>query len=51
MGLIMTSSHSYAQVQDVPKLPGDNGEVPVSEWRGWPFDSYCEFFSLLDVKN
>ena len=35
-------------VQDDPKLLGDSGEVPISEWSGWRFDSRCEIFSLLD---
>ena len=38
-------------VCDDPKLLGDSGEVPISEWSGWLFDSYYEIFSLLDGKN
>jgi hypothetical protein len=38
----------FRSVQDDPKLPDDNGEVPNSEWSGWQFDSRCEIFSLLD---
>ena len=34
--------------RDDPKLPGDSGEVPISEWNGWRFDSRFEIFSLLD---
>jgi len=34
-----------------PKLPGDSGEVPIFEWSGWRFDSYCAIFSLLDQKE
>ena len=37
--------------RDDPKLPGDSGGVPVSEWSGWRFDSHCETFSLLDMKT
>ena len=33
---------------DDPKLLGDSGEVPISEWSGWQFDSHHEIFSLLD---
>ena len=32
-------------VRDDPKLLGDSGEVPISEWSGWQFDSHCEIFS------
>ena len=35
-------------VQDDPNLPDDSGEVPISIWSGWQFDSHCEIFSLLD---
>ena len=28
-------------VQDDPKLPGDSGEVPISKWSGWWFNSRC----------
>ena len=34
--------------RDDPKQPGDSGEVPISKWSGWRFDSRCEIFSLLD---
>ena len=34
--------------RDDPKQPGDSGEVPISEWSGWRFDSRYEIFSLLD---
>ena len=33
-------------VQDDPKLPGDSGEVPISEWSGWQFNSRCEIYFL-----
>ena len=38
-------------VQDDPKLLGDSGEVPISEWSGWHFKSCYEIFSLLDGKD
>lgn len=38
-------------VRDGPKLPCDSGEVPISEWSGWHFDSRCEIVSLFDGKN
>ena len=37
--------------RDDRKLPGDSGEVPISEWSGWEFESGCEVFSLLDGKK
>ena len=37
-------------VRDDPKLPGDSGEAPISEWSGWRFDSRREIFSPLDGK-
>ena len=40
-----------ARVQEDPKLPGDSGEVPISEWSGWRFDSRCDILSLLDRKK
>ena len=39
------------EVRDDPKLPGDSGEIPISEWSGWQFDTRYEIFSLLDGKN
>ena len=36
------------RVHDEPKLLGDSGEVPISEWSGWRFNSRCEIFSLID---
>ena len=39
------------RVQDHPKPLSDSGEVPISEWSGWQFDSQCEIFSLLDKKK
>ena len=38
-------------VRDDPKLQGDSGEVPISEWSGWRFDFHYENFSLLDGKK
>ena len=35
-------------VRDDLKLPGDSGEVPISEWSGWWFKTCCEIFSLFD---
>ena len=46
--IIMGSSTIHLMVRDDPKLPGDSGEAPISEWSGWRFDSHCEIFSLLD---
>ena len=37
--------------RDDPKLPGDSGDIPISEWSGWQFDSHCKIFSLLDIKE
>ena len=34
-----------------PKLLGDSGEVPISVWSGWGFDSRREIFSLFDGKK
>ena len=34
-------------VKDDPTRFGDSGEVPMSDWSGWQFDSHCEIFSLL----
>ena len=39
------------EVRDDPKLPGDSGEVPNSEWSGRRFNSHCEISSLLDEKK
>lgn len=39
------------EVQDVPKLPGDSREVPISAWSGWRCNSRCKIFSLLDQKK
>ena len=51
----LLSVHTFTldqqEVRDEPKLLGDSGEVPISKWSGWQFDSYCEIFSLLDGKN
>ena len=46
----MDSSYNIecGHVRDDPKLPGDSGEVPISEWSGWRFDSYRKIFSLPD---
>ena len=30
------------------QLPCNSGEVPMSNWVGWPFNFHCEIFSLLD---
>jgi hypothetical protein len=38
------------EVRDDPKLPGDSGVVPISEWSGWQFDYRCEIFSLTEQK-
>ena len=38
-------------VRDDPKLQGDSGEVPISEWSVWRFDFHYENFSLLDGKK
>ena len=40
--------YKLIQVRDDPKLPGDNGEVPISKWSDWWFNSHGEIFSLLD---
>ena len=37
------------KVQDDHKLLDDSGEVLISEWSGWRFDSHCEIFYLLDM--
>ena len=43
----------YGEVhdRDYPKLPGDSGEVLISEWSGWQFDPRYEIFSLLNQKE
>ena len=38
-------------IRDDPQLLGDSGEVPISEWNGWQFNSRCEIFSSLDGKK
>jgi hypothetical protein len=42
---------SYTQhmcvVRVDPKLPGDSGEVPISEWSGWQIDPRSATFSYL----
>ena len=38
-------------VQDHFKLPGDNGEGPISKCSSWLFGFPCEIFSLLENKN
>jgi hypothetical protein len=42
---------SSTEVRADPKLPGDSGEVPISEWSGWRSDSCYEIFSLFDGKK
>ena len=41
---------SFGPRSDDPKLPVDSGEVPISKWSGWWFDSCCQIFSLLGRK-
>jgi hypothetical protein len=36
-------------VRDDPKLSGESGEVFISKWSGWRFDSHYETFSLFDI--
>ena len=36
------------RVRDSPKLPGDSGDLPISEWNGWRFDFRYETFTLVD---
>ena len=36
------------EVRDDPYLPGDTGELLISDWSGWRFDLHYETFSLLD---
>ena len=43
--------NAHRMVWDDPELLGDSGEIPISEWSGWRFDSRCEIFSLLDGKK
>ena len=43
--------YDWLWVQDDFEHPGDSGEVSISEWSGWRFDSRYESFSLLDGKN
>ena len=45
----VSGSTEKAQVRNDPKLLGDSGEVSISEWSGWRFDSRCEIFSLLYI--
>ena len=44
-------SCSSVLVRDDFKLSCDNGGVLVFEWSGWQYDSYCETFSLLDIRK
>ena len=39
------------EIQNDPKLPCHNQEVPIPKWSGWQFDSHCEIFSLHDRKK
>ena len=39
------------EVRDDPKLAGDGGEILISEWSGWRFDTCCKIVSLLDGKK
>ena len=45
------NTNYFLLVQDDPKLPGDSGEVLISEGSGCRFHSRCEIFSLLDGKK
>ena len=36
------SSGYESEVRDDPKLLGNRGEVSISEWSRWWFDSRCE---------
>ena len=47
----MREEMPYILVRCDPELLGDSGEVPISKWSGWQFNSRCEILSLLDGKN
>ena len=51
--IVSTKLHSLImlKVRDDPKLPGDSGEILISKWSGWRFDSHCEIFCSLDGKD
>ena len=36
------------EVHNDRKLLGDSGEVPISEWSDWQFNSRCEIFYMFD---
>ena len=40
------NEHNWKKVWDEPKLLGDSGEVPISEWSGWRFNTHCEICSI-----
>ena len=42
---------TYDLVWDNPKLPGDSGDIPISKWSGWRFDSCYEIISVRDGEN
>ena len=39
------------EVWDDPKQPGDDGEVLITKWSGWWFNSCYETFYILDEIN